>query len=404
MINEYKTYVPKFVYIPLTDPEYKICNPQVEVDQKVKAGQVLGNKYKGSKKLPVVSSVSGTVVEFKELQDRFGKTVDHVVIENDNEYISVELPAYENPTASQIRSRLFDLGIEHVNVDGSYTPLVFDKPIKHVVVNAAFTNEPFIKTDYLYVHENAQVIARGIELIGRAANAETITVIANKSMEPFAYNSLGEAIVDKNIQFETVQLDKVNGADIKVIQKIIQKPASPNLLDDGVLYIKVDTAKIVHDAVVLGKVPSSRQVCITGDGVKENVIYDVVVGTLLSDIVEDLGGYNEVDEMVLHLGNFLTGSQLTTDQTSITLNVDTINFQEFDEFEEDVCTKCGECNDICPVGILPQNIMDAEIRSVNERIVDLDTLACIECGLCTYTCPSQINVLEWVRRAKRRVK
>jgi len=47
--------------------------------------------------------------------------------------------------------------------------------------------------------------------------------------------------------------------------------------------------------------------------------------------------------------------------------------------------------------------MDAELRSVNDRIVELNTDECIECGLCTYVCPSKINVLEWVRRAKRRV-
>ena len=47
--------------------------------------------------------------------------------------------------------------------------------------------------------------------------------------------------------------------------------------------------------------------------------------------------------------------------------------------------------------------MDAELRNVNSRIVELDTHLCVECGLCTYVCPSKINVLEWVRRAKRRV-
>ncbi len=404
MINEYKSYLePKFVYLPLTDPTYKIANVKVEEGDAVLVGTVLGYKYKGQIKLPVISSVSGTVKGFEELQDRFGKTVDHCVIENNMEDNQIELKAFENASTSQVRARLLELGLEQINVDGIFTPLKFDRPIKHVVVNASFTNEPFLKTDYLFVNEYAEHIAQGIELLKVAANAETVTVIADKDMEPFAFNSLGEAIVDKDMRLETVKLQKVNGSDVKVISKLIKKPVSPDLLSDGVLYVKVDTAKIVYDAVVLGKVSNSRQVAITGDGIKENVIYEVVVGTKLSEIVSDLGGYNEVDEMVLHYGSFTTGNQLTTDETSITLNVDTINFQEYIELEEDVCTKCGECNDVCPVGILPQNIMDAEMRNVNERIVDLDTGACIECGLCTYTCPSNINVLEWVRRAKRRV-
>ena len=107
--------------------------------------------------------------------------------------------------------------------------------------------------------------------------------------------------------------------------------------------------------------------------------------------------------MNIHLGSFLTGMQLDNDDFAITQSVDSINVCEFRDVEEDVCIKCGDCNDICPAGILPQNIMDAELRSVNLRIVDLDTHLCVECGLCTYVCPSKINVLEWVRRAKRRV-
>ncbi len=403
MINEYKSVSAEKVYLPLTDPQYKIANVSVEVGTKVLVGTVLGYKYKGAVKLPVISSVSGTVEEFVELQDRFGKTVDHCVILNDNEYNSVEVKPLENPSSTQIRTRLLDFGIETVDVDGPYTAIKFDKPIKHVVVNASFTNEPFIKTEYKLLNENAEDVAKGINILKLAANAETATVLAAKKMDPFAFNALGEAIVDKNIDLVTVKVSKVNGGAIRAIQKIIEKPASKNLLNDGVLFVSAQTAKLVYDLVEKGIVPNKKEVVITGDVVKENVVVNAVVGTKLTDVVEELGGYNEVEEVVLHVGNFLTGNQITTDETAITLNVDHYDFSEYFSPEEDVCTKCGECNDICPVGILPQNIMDAELRAVNERIVDLDTNACIECGLCSYSCPSNINVLEWVRRAKRRV-
>jgi electron transport complex protein RnfC len=99
----------------------------------------------------------------------------------------------------------------------------------------------------------------------------------------------------------------------------------------------------------------------------------------------------------------LSGEQLEDDSFSISPSIDAIHVALLEEEPEEVCIKCGECNDICPAGILPQNIMDAEIRSVNARIVELHTDECIECGLCTNVCPSKINVMEWVRRAKRRV-
>ena len=33
----------------------------------------------------------------------------------------------------------------------------------------------------------------------------------------------------------------------------------------------------------------------------------------------------------------------------------------------------------------------------------LDVMRCIECGMCTYTCPSKIEVTDFVVKAKRRL-
>ena len=111
----------------------------------------------------------------------------------------------------------------------------------------------------------------------------------------------------------------------------------------------------------------------------------------------------QVDKTNVALEYVKASKMTSTDDFAITKNVESVRVAEYRSVAEDVCIKCGDCNDVCPVGILPQNIMDAELRSVNDRIVELNTAECVECGLCTYVCPSKINVLEWVRRARRRV-
>ena len=43
----------------------------------------------------------------------------------------------------------------------------------------------------------------------------------------------------------------------------------------------------------------------------------------------------------------------------------------------------------------------SEHKSVDyDTLMRLDVMNCIECGLCTYVCPSKIEVTENVRRAK----
>ena len=405
MITENKQYLePRKVYLPLTDKTSKIASVKVELNDEVLLGQVIAYKYNGKTKTPVISTVSGTVVGFEELEDRFAKVIDHVVIENDYKSTPVDYKELtKEATPTEIKIRLEEAGINQITVDGLSTDIDFSKPINHVVINATYINEPFISTDYEYIKKQAEEIAIGIQLLGRASHTENLYLIVDKFMDSETLENLGKATVDKGITIVTINSKKMEGSDYKFIRTLIKKPLSNNLLDDGVMYTSVCAAKAIYDAVVNSTPFTKRQIAITGDAFRSNALYEVKLGTKFSEIAEDLGNYTTTENLSLHVGSFLTGYQLETDNFSITSSVDSINVGVVRSETEEVCIKCGECNDVCPAGILPQNIMDAEIRSVNARIVDLNTSECIECGLCTYVCPSKINVLEWVRRAKRRV-
>jgi len=406
MITEYSHYLePAKVYIPITDDEYKIASVVVAGGDTVKIGQVLAHKYKGKKKLPVVASISGKVVDIIEKMDRFGKIVDHVVIENDGASTMVETPSFKDDvTTAEVRKAIESAGLYKVDVDGLFTNLNFDEPIKHVVVSTVFVNEPFVSTNYEYLLNHASDIVDGVALLGRAAATESVTIIADKFLPSEVVDELGKAIVDHDLEEPTfVDPKKVKGWDYKVIQELTKEQLAPNVLENGVLYVHANTCKMISDMVRKGIPAVSRNVAITGDGLHKNLVMNVRVGTLLSELVEELGGYVENQELNLHIGNYLTGVQVPSDDFAITESVDAVHISVYEEVEEDVCIKCGECNDVCPAGILPQNIMDAELRAVGERIFDLHTDECVECGLCSYVCPSKINVLEWVRRAKRRV-
>ena len=424
MITEYRAFLnPKKVYIPLTDIDSKIANVSIKEGDRVLVGQIIAYKFNGKIKAPILSTVSGTVVGFEEKIDRFSKIVDHAVIENDLLNETIELKHFqekeaklqkrnfpknvttysENISTAQVRTALKDLGIDKVVIDGLYTDIKFDSNSKHVVVNAIFTNEPFISTDYETIIQNAEAIADGICLMGIGAATSSLTVIVDKFMPAEALEELGKATVDKGIDLVTINVKKMKSWDYQIIKKLVKKDLNIDLLEDGVTYTSIHGALMVHNAIRKGMPVVSRQVAITGDGLEVNVVYDVRIGTLFSDLVNDLEGYHDIENMSLHIGSFLTGIELESDDFAITQTIDSINVCEYRKVEEDVCIKCGDCNDICPAGILPQNIMDAELRSVNLRIVELNTEMCVECGLCSYVCPSKINVLEWVRRAKRRV-
>lgn len=403
MLTEYRKLLsPSKVYIPLTDIDNQIAETLVQVGENVYLGQLVAYKIDGSNKTPILSSVSGEVIGIEERLDRYNKIVDHIVIKNDYKEETVELFKHEGEVASgTIRKVLKELGIKKLDLDSIFTNVELDSRVKHVFVNAVGQNEPFVSTDYKFVLENFKAIADGVLLLGKGANTLDMNIIHDKKMPEEALAALKNEL-DGKVNFLAINAKEVKGTDYQLIAKKTKQTLKKNLLDSSILYVSIETAKIVSDALRNGLGAFTAHLTVTGEGLKDNFEYDVKVGTLFEDIVEDLGGYQNVEELNIHIGGFLSGTQVESDQFSITETITSVNVSEYHLQKETICIKCGECNDVCPAGILPQNIMDAELRGVNKRIFDLHTDECIECGLCTHVCPSKINVLEWVRRAMRR--
>ena len=64
------------------------------------------------------------------------------------------------------------------------------------------------------------------------------------------------------------------------------------------------------------------------------------------------------------------------------------------------CIACGECMQVCPVGLAPQFIYKSLKAGEVEEPVEMGLLDCAECRLCTYVCPSKIELSQELIRAK----
>lgn len=66
--------------------------------------------------------------------------------------------------------------------------------------------------------------------------------------------------------------------------------------------------------------------------------------------------------------------------------------------DEGPCIRCGRCVDDCPMGLIPTKLATgAEFK----RPADLDSVMdCIECGTCSYVCPTQRQLVHWIRLGK----
>jgi len=68
--------------------------------------------------------------------------------------------------------------------------------------------------------------------------------------------------------------------------------------------------------------------------------------------------------------------------------------------EERACINCGTCASICPVDILPQFLYKSILTEEFEDALAHGLLDCAQCGFCSYSCPSKIELAETFGKAR----
>src|SRR5690606_38679810 len=67
---------------------------------------------------------------------------------------------------------------------------------------------------------------------------------------------------------------------------------------------------------------------------------------------------------------------------------------------EQDCIRCGLCVQVCPAGLLPQQLLVASKQSDHELALQQGLPDCIECGACSHVCPSHIPLVQYYRAKK----
>jgi Na+-translocating ferredoxin:NAD+ oxidoreductase subunit C len=68
--------------------------------------------------------------------------------------------------------------------------------------------------------------------------------------------------------------------------------------------------------------------------------------------------------------------------------------------EPDPCIRCAKCLEACPVGISPAMITLAAEQDLFDVAGEYGANFCIECGNCSYVCPSKRPMLELIRYSR----
>ncbi|HPI21756.1 MAG TPA: RnfABCDGE type electron transport complex subunit C, partial [Spirochaetota bacterium] len=279
-----------------------------------------------------------------------------------------------------------------------------DKKIDILVLNGAEC-EPYITSDYREMMENPGGIIEGARIIMELAKIPR-ALIGIEANKPEAIRLLTDTVKDDPaIDVVTLRTRYPQGGEKQLIYATTGRrvPAGGLPSDIGVLVQNTTTASFIAGFVKTGMPLIKKKVTVDGSAMATPKNVEVLIGTPLKDVFEFCGGFREEPVKIIMGGPMMGVAQFSLDNTVIkqTNALLALGAREVALKPEIVCIKCGRCVSACPMGLLPLYLNACMERGLFERMADdYHVSDCIECGCCSYVCPSARRLVQSIRYGK----
>lgn len=282
-------------------------------------------------------------------------------------------------------------------VDNKGTELVSKyeaKNFKSIVVKA-FDINPNINGYGVIAGAKKEELELGLKVIKALFKEATIkfAIDGNDKNITSVVSSLGQVVKVKNT------LDFYN-------DKLLVKVFGKEVENEEVLIEDLLTLVYIGKAFKNGELNKEVYLTVYGGAVEGNKVVSVNAGTSLNDIFTSLNGNSELLKKVI-VGGSLNGQGRYNLDATVNISMRGILFlteKDSPMQEEITCFRCSKCLRVCPEGLNPIKLKELWSRKEKDEFLKFGGEKCIECGLCSYVCPANIEIAQAIKTGKTFIK
>lgn len=387
----------------------------------VEAGQSLAPACHPSAPAPL-AAVAGRVTGVTRVQLLDGRAVTAIQLETNETPAPVEAspPAPQPARAGDSALRALesvsrdDLGawVERLRLGGVWADrwtspdllgqlhAALRRPVDAVVCNG-LDIDPALPLNARLVAEHALEVVAATALLGRLCGTDQVLLVAGDTDDGDDLTVASGLARTARVEFVKVRNEYPQAHPTMLLHHLLERKLRPGHLptDQGVLLLDAAAAVAVGRRFLYGEPMLAVPVGVYDGPRRSPHHFAVPVGTSLGDIFAAAGA--SLSGLALCAGGPLRdlrvspgavvggGSELTAYALRPPAPV-----------APDPCIRSGWCIEACPVHIHPAGILQAAQRADRAAAEAYGLGACIECGICSYVCPSRLPLLPGVRVVK----
>jgi electron transport complex protein RnfC len=405
---------PEVVVIPVSQHLGAPAKVLVNRGDEVMVGQIIAESG-GFISTNTHSSVSGKVLKVDKFPNSSGYRTLAVQVQVDGDKWMEDIDRSDDLVQhtvlgqDDIRRKILEAGV--VGLGGATFPshvklmVPGGKTAEYLIINGVEC-EPYLTADHVVMIERSAELVAGINLLMKGLGVEK-AILGIDNNKPDAIGKMRKLTDGTAIRVQELKVQYPQGGEKQLVDALLNRevPSGKLPIDVGVVVFNVGTAYAAYQAVMKSRPLIDRVVTVTGKTLKNPSNFQVRIGTPVSHLVEQAGGLPEDTAKVINGGPMMGKALSTLDVPVVkgSSGIVLIGKQEANRREVKPCIRCTRCVGVCPMGLEPYLLMTLSEKSLFERMEQEKVMDCIECGSCSYTCPSARPLLDYIRFGKAEV-